>query len=96
MHFLSHGQEEDRDPSKAFVTRFPVLGCGGGHGRGGAQILGRGQQPGRPPGPDVVQAEGGPLAHFVAYGQHEGRDPSAAFSTAFYAETYGHLLGPLA
>ncbi|MBE7249432.1 MAG: glycosyltransferase, partial [Actinomycetospora chiangmaiensis] len=44
--------------------------------------------------PDAATAEGGPLAHFVAYGQHEGRDPSAAFSTAFYAETYGHLLGP--
>ncbi|MFB0491362.1 hypothetical protein ABIE45_003948 [Methylobacterium sp. OAE515] len=44
--------------------------------------------------PDAATAEGGPLAHFVAYGQHEGRDPSAAFSTVFYAETYGHLFGP--
>ncbi|AYO81998.1 glycosyltransferase [Methylobacterium brachiatum] len=44
--------------------------------------------------PDVAGAAGGPLAHFVAYGQHEGRDPSKRFSIAFYAETYGHLLAP--
>ncbi|MCJ2017603.1 glycosyl transferase, partial [Methylobacterium sp. E-065] len=44
--------------------------------------------------PDTANAAGGPLAHFVAYGQHEGRDPSKTFSIAFYAETYGHLLGP--
>ena len=44
--------------------------------------------------PDVAGAAGGPLAHFVAYGQHEGRDPSKAFSIAFYAETYGHLFAP--
>ncbi|KOX54810.1 glycosyl transferase, partial [Streptomyces purpurogeneiscleroticus] len=43
--------------------------------------------------PDAADAPGGPLAHFVAYGQHEGRDPSATFSIAFYRETYGHLLG---
>ena len=29
-------------------------------------------------------ARGGPLAHFVAHGQHEGRDPSKTFSIAFY------------
>ena len=41
--------------------------------------------------PDAADA---PLAHFVAYGQHEGRDPSKTFSIAFYRETYGHLLAP--
>ncbi|MGU3663193.1 glycosyl transferase, partial [Methylobacterium sp. A49B] len=41
--------------------------------------------------PDAAHA---PLAHFVAYGQHEGRDPSKAFSIAFYQETYGHLFAP--
>ncbi|MHB2207718.1 glycosyltransferase [Methylobacterium sp. CM6257] len=44
--------------------------------------------------PDAASAPGGPLAHFVAYGQHEGRDPSKSFSIAFYKETYGHLFGP--
>ncbi|MCJ2054900.1 hypothetical protein [Methylobacterium sp. J-070] len=44
--------------------------------------------------PDAAGAPGGPLAHFVAYGQHEGRDPSGTFSIAFYTETYGHLFAP--
>ncbi len=44
--------------------------------------------------PDTANAAGGPLAHFVAYGQHEGRDPSKTFSIAFYEETYGHLFAP--
>ncbi|MCJ2136756.1 glycosyltransferase [Methylobacterium sp. J-026] len=42
--------------------------------------------------PDVAGARGGPLAHFVAHGQHEGRLPNKRFSYDFYGKTYGHLL----
>ncbi|MCJ2068979.1 glycosyltransferase [Methylobacterium sp. J-030] len=42
--------------------------------------------------PDVAGARGGPLAHFVAHGQHEGRLPNKHFSYDFYGKAYGHLL----
>ncbi|MET3485912.1 glycosyltransferase [Methylobacterium sp. 1973] len=42
--------------------------------------------------PDVAGAQGGPLAHFVAHGQHEGRLPNKTFSYDFYGKAYGHLL----
>ncbi|MDP4025838.1 glycosyltransferase [Methylobacterium sp. NEAU 140] len=42
--------------------------------------------------PDVADARGGPLAHFVAHGQHEGRLPNKHFSYEFYGKAYGHLL----
>jgi GT2 family glycosyltransferase len=38
--------------------------------------------------PDVAAAGLDPLKHFIAYGEAEGRDPSATFSTRFYREVY--------
>lgn len=38
--------------------------------------------------PDVVAAHVDPLLHYQTYGWHEGRDPSAAFSTTKYLAAY--------
>jgi len=40
-------------------------------------------------GPDLPREGGDPLAHYVAHGAREGRDPNPLFDTAYYQRRYG-------
>jgi len=45
--------------------------------------------------PDVAMAGSDPFEHFLAYGELEGRNPSADFDMKFYAARYGAVLNGL-
>jgi glycosyltransferase involved in cell wall biosynthesis len=108
LHYLLHGDQEGRDPCRYFDVKWYraqyQLGLKEISLRHFLDRRFSGEVAPVPlfdpiyyfeTNPDVAAAGSDPFEHFLAYGELEGRNPSADFDMKFYAARYGGVLNGL-
>jgi glycosyltransferase involved in cell wall biosynthesis len=108
LHYLLHGDQEGRDPCRYFNVKWYraqyQVGLKEISLRHFLERRFSGEVAPVPlfdpvyyleTNPDVATAGSDPFEHFLAYGELEGRNPSADFDMKFYAARYGGVLNGL-